>query len=427
MESGLNDGIATPFVNLFLAGAPAPRWPAPAGGWPARSGQLAGGAGLGVGVGGGGGLLLRRPAAGAGPPASRPLAVLGLALVTYGTALLAGTNGFVAAFVAGMAFGAVMPADDGGTVGFTEERATLLALLVWFAFGAAMVVPGIEAAAWSDIVFAVLALTVVRMAPVALALVGSGPGPDHGGLRRLVRAPGPGVGGLRPHRRTTARPGRRRAGAGRRDRDRVLSVVAHGVTAAPLAARYATSPAPAAGRPEHAASPAIPTGRSAPGGPGGGPPTARTDGRAGASESEPPEGPTEGQRHGAPDDRAEDGAGQDVARVVHAGVDPRVPDRGGQGTSGRARTGMPSAAPKAKAKAEAVCPEGNEVEVGIRTEERSGLSVRSGRPRRKAALTPRLATAEVTPTASRPRTAARRPGQPPTTASPAATPSQRRE
>jgi NhaP-type Na+/H+ or K+/H+ antiporter len=50
----------------------------------------------------------------------------------------------------------------------------LLSLLVWFAFGAVMLVPGIEDADWRDVVFAVLALTFVRMLPVGIALAGSG-------------------------------------------------------------------------------------------------------------------------------------------------------------------------------------------------------------------------------------------------------------
>jgi NhaP-type Na+/H+ or K+/H+ antiporter len=63
---------------------------------------------------------------------------------------------------------------DSELPGFAEEAGTLLSLLVWFLFGAVMVVPGFEAAGWREAIFAVLALTVVRMVPVALALAGSG-------------------------------------------------------------------------------------------------------------------------------------------------------------------------------------------------------------------------------------------------------------
>jgi NhaP-type Na+/H+ or K+/H+ antiporter len=98
--------------------------------------------------------------------------VLALAVFAYAIALVAELNGFVAAFVAGMAFGTVVT--DSELLGFAEEAGTSMSLLVWFVFGAVMVVPGFEAAGWRDAVFAILALTVVRMAPVALALAGAG-------------------------------------------------------------------------------------------------------------------------------------------------------------------------------------------------------------------------------------------------------------
>jgi NhaP-type Na+/H+ or K+/H+ antiporter len=49
-----------------------------------------------------------------------------------------------------------------------------MSLLVWFVFGAVMLAPGLDGATWRDVVFAVLARTVVRMVPVALSLVGAG-------------------------------------------------------------------------------------------------------------------------------------------------------------------------------------------------------------------------------------------------------------
>jgi NhaP-type Na+/H+ or K+/H+ antiporter len=107
-------------------------------------------------------------------PAFRPLAILSLAVLAYSTAVLAGTNGFVAAFVAGMAFGTIDRHGDEEPLAYTQETGTALSLLVWFLFGAAMLIPGLEDAGWRDVVFALLALTVVRMVPVALALIGAG-------------------------------------------------------------------------------------------------------------------------------------------------------------------------------------------------------------------------------------------------------------
>ncbi len=237
VESGLNDGIATPFVNLFIAGAASAEAVHASG--PARAAvNLLGGAGIGIAVGVAGALLVALArhhkfiAAGA-----QPLATLGLALFAYSASVVAGTNGFVAAFLAGMAFGTVLPHDD-ELVSFAEESGLLMSLLVWFIFGAVMLVSGFQDATWRDLIFALLALTVVRMVPVALSLVGTGLdrstvafvgwfGPR--GLASVVfsliavdtLAPADGKTVLATVTVTVA-----------------LSVLLHGMTASPLAARY---------------------------------------------------------------------------------------------------------------------------------------------------------------------------------------------
>ena len=237
VESGLNDGIATPFVNLFLAGAlTTEAVSSPSVGRAAL--ELAGGAGLGAAVGVVGALLLglarRRGWTEAG---FGPLSVLALALLAYSCALLAHVNGFVAAFVAGMAFGSVLH-DDEALLEFSEEAGTLLSLLVWFAFGAAMIVPGIEAAGWRDVVFAVLALTLARMVPVGIALLGTG----------LDRATVGFIGWFGPRGLASVVFGLIAVDALDHAQSEVvlgavtvtvaLSVLLHGVTASPLAARY---------------------------------------------------------------------------------------------------------------------------------------------------------------------------------------------
>src|SRR5712692_10442787 len=84
---------------------------------------------------------------------------------------------------------------------------------------------------------------------------------------------------------------------------------------------------------------------------------------------------------------------------------------------------------EAKANPDAACPDGKDVEAGIRTFRCAGTPApaRSGRCRGQRDLTSRFTSAEVTPMASVPRAAARRPAWPPATASPAAMASQRRE
>ena len=165
----------TPFVNLFLAGAATAEAVHGATSVASAALDLLGGAGIGIGVGLVGAVLLTQ----AGKhhwsePSFRPLAVLALALFAYSASVLAGTNGFVAAVAAGMAFGTAFVRQGNELLEFSDEVGTLMSLLVWFVFGAVMLVPGLDGATWRYVVFAVLVLTVVRMLPVALSLVGAG-------------------------------------------------------------------------------------------------------------------------------------------------------------------------------------------------------------------------------------------------------------
>jgi NhaP-type Na+/H+ or K+/H+ antiporter len=174
VESGLNDGIVTPVVVLCIAGAVASEVAHSEGPGGAVVDLLIG-VGMGVGVGIVGAALLewsRRR--GWGSSQFRPLAVVGLAFFAYALTIEAGGNGFVAAFAGGMAFGSVTPGDKAPLLAFTDDTGELLSLLVWFLFGAAMIVPAFEHMIWQDVAFAVLALTVLRMVPVALALAGVG-------------------------------------------------------------------------------------------------------------------------------------------------------------------------------------------------------------------------------------------------------------
>ena len=258
VESGLNDGIATPFVNLLLAGALAAE-SISAGGIGKAAVDLVGGAALGAGVGLAGALLLalatRKGWSAAG---FRPLAVLALAVLAYGVALAAHTNGFVAAFVAGLGFGSILGACE-EELAFTEEAGTLLSLLVWFAFGAVMLVPGLQAADWRDLVFAVCALTLVRMVPVTVALAGSG----------LDRATVAFIGWFGPRGLASVvfgliavdslAPADAQVVLGAVVVTVALSVLAHGASASPLARRYgARAERLHPERPEHRAAPRLP-------------------------------------------------------------------------------------------------------------------------------------------------------------------------
>jgi NhaP-type Na+/H+ or K+/H+ antiporter len=98
--------------------------------------------------------------------------VLTLAICAYACSLAVHGNGFIAAFVGGLAYGATSGKRGERLVPYVEETGALVSLLVWLAFGAIAVVPAFENLTWQRVLYAVLSLTVIRMAPVALALAG---------------------------------------------------------------------------------------------------------------------------------------------------------------------------------------------------------------------------------------------------------------
>jgi sodium/hydrogen antiporter len=172
VESGLNDGIATPVVLIAVAGAGSAGHGSSGPG--VALAEMAAGVLIGVVVGGAGGLAVKTGrrrdwvAEGfAGP------AVLALAVCCYACSLALRGNGFIAAFTGGLAFGAAGGGRGERLVPFVEDTGGLVSLLVWLAFGAVAVVPAMQGLTWQTVGYAVLSLTVIRMAPVALVLAGA--------------------------------------------------------------------------------------------------------------------------------------------------------------------------------------------------------------------------------------------------------------
>jgi sodium/hydrogen antiporter len=174
VESGLNDGIATPFVLVALAGAATAGEAADHG--PATAvAELAVGVLVGIGVGGAGGLLVNAARKrGWIAEGFAGAALLGLAVCAYTSSVALHGNGFIAAFVGGLAFGTTAGRRGRPLIPFVEETGALVSLLVWLTFGAVAVVPAVDVLNWQIILYAVLSLTVIRMAPVAAVLIRSG-------------------------------------------------------------------------------------------------------------------------------------------------------------------------------------------------------------------------------------------------------------
>ncbi len=174
VESGLNDGIATPVVMVAVAGAATADSIAGAQSPGAALVDLAIGLGVGVGLGVVGGQAMRyaRRRHWASEGFTGP-GVLALAVAAYAAALWLDGNGFVAAFVGGLAFGNSAGRGEPREVFYVEQTAGLASLLTWLLFGAVALPEVMELADWRVIVYAVLSLTVIRMLPVGLALIGA--------------------------------------------------------------------------------------------------------------------------------------------------------------------------------------------------------------------------------------------------------------
>ncbi len=243
VESGLNDGIATPVVTFCIAGA------ATVLGVAGNShesgfgavGQLVIGIAVGGSVGAIGGRLVRTAGQrGWAQHGSRRVATLSLALIAFLLASEAGGNPFVGAFIGGLVFGASARDDAARSSELAEQVGSLLSLVLWYVFGAAFVLPALEHVDARVVVYAVLSLTVVRMVPVAISFLGSG---QDRATTAFVGWFGPrGLASVVFALLTIEELG----GADQRVLTAVdvititivLSIAAHGITARPLATRY---------------------------------------------------------------------------------------------------------------------------------------------------------------------------------------------
>ena len=177
VESGLNDGICVPVLLLFLA--------------------LAGGSAeeslvttqliillleeIGIGV------LVGVPLAVVGSIAFKASAkrgwiagswmqmpVVAMALLCFATAQWLGGSGFIAAFAGGITFGMMIKEHKEEMLEAAEGTADVLAMITWILFGAIFIGDSLLNPAWQPLVYAVLSLTVIRMVPIFLSVSGLG-------------------------------------------------------------------------------------------------------------------------------------------------------------------------------------------------------------------------------------------------------------
>lgn len=171
IESGLNDGLALPFVLFFLVLVEAQ------GGAGSELTSLIGEAAAGVAIGAGLGFLagLLIPRLPGGPMTHRyeGLYALGLGLIAFAAAELTIGNGLIAVFVAGITLAAAEQEVQEAFVSFNENLSSIFQVVTFFAFGALIVSTGWAGAVWPILVFVPFALLLARPVAVRLALLGT--------------------------------------------------------------------------------------------------------------------------------------------------------------------------------------------------------------------------------------------------------------
>jgi NhaP-type Na+/H+ or K+/H+ antiporter len=171
VEAGLNDGLTMPLFALFV-GLAAETDPFLPGDWLLyTAAQILFGLLTGIILGWLGGWLIGETGnRGWIDESLQQLGLLALALLCYGGAGLIGGNGFIAAFTGGLLVTRGFEDAHFHTSEFSDAWGQLLNYFVFFIFGmiAIQLLPQFNG---SILIFAVLSLTVVRMLPVAVAMI----------------------------------------------------------------------------------------------------------------------------------------------------------------------------------------------------------------------------------------------------------------
>ncbi len=180
VESGLNDGIAVPLVLIFASLASIGTDIVGEGMTGIECATFAGkqiilGPLVGILVGAVGAALMTKAIRhGWMEHAYREFAGITLALIAFVGAGFVGGNGFIAAFVAGIVMGNSSKEVRENLYDFAEAESKLLMLTTFFLVGLVLVWEPLNNATWQVWVYAVLSLTLIRMLPVAISMLGIG-------------------------------------------------------------------------------------------------------------------------------------------------------------------------------------------------------------------------------------------------------------
>jgi NhaP-type Na+/H+ or K+/H+ antiporter len=172
-ESGLNDGLVVPLLMLFFSLIKADAAGPGSVFLRVAVQQIGFGIPIGVAIGFVGGWLLglaRRRGWASAP--FQQIAMIALAPLCWILSKPIDTSPFITAFAAGLALQVGFRDASEGIVEFSENEGRLLYMFVFFLFGTAAG-PALGEFHLAPVLYAILSLTLVRMLPVAISMIGT--------------------------------------------------------------------------------------------------------------------------------------------------------------------------------------------------------------------------------------------------------------
>lgn len=174
IESGLNDGLVVPFLIVFLSYANVFEKNMSLGKWfILLLSNILVGIIIGIIIGYVGGKIFEKSIQKKWTSSTfSKIATIALALLAYASAQLLWGNGFIAAFVAGITIAHTSKPLVEVIHDFAAIEGQFFALLLFLVFGLSIAGPIIFSLTLKEVVYALLSLTLVRMIPVWISLIG---------------------------------------------------------------------------------------------------------------------------------------------------------------------------------------------------------------------------------------------------------------
>lgn len=172
LESGLNDGLALPFVLLFLLLVTAEEGVDVGTEVAILAGESVLGAVIGAAIGFFGGRILGLLPGGGIRPKYEGIYALALAFGAFGLAEILHGNGLIAAFIAGLILAVTRHEIPAAFTTFNESLGAILQVMVFLALGVVIVTTGWSGKTWALVVFILFAIVVARPAAVWISFIG---------------------------------------------------------------------------------------------------------------------------------------------------------------------------------------------------------------------------------------------------------------